>query len=151
VGRSTDGFLGSNVFRNYVVEIDYAKPSAPSPRSDNLLVLRLGSAFATPVYLGQHTECSGAGSGARWDRSLRCLLNRFRRDVRALADEGLQQRTPRVSFAKDTIEVPNVVAVGGELSARVGWVPAIRLGGFVVSMPFTQFPKIVRAFWPHLT
>src|SRR5260370_22506869 len=24
VGRSTDGFLGSNVFRNYVVEIDYA-------------------------------------------------------------------------------------------------------------------------------
>src|SRR4029077_1947157 len=24
VGRSTDGFLGSNIFRNYVVEIDYA-------------------------------------------------------------------------------------------------------------------------------
>src|SRR5260370_34758466 len=24
VGRRTDGFLGANVFRNYVVEIDYA-------------------------------------------------------------------------------------------------------------------------------
>ncbi len=34
-----------------------------------------------------------------------------------------------------------VVAVGGELSARVGRVPAIRLGGFVVSNPLTQFSQ----------
>ncbi len=42
-------------------------------------------------------------------------------------------------LTSDTVR--NVVAVGGELSARVGWLPAIRLGGFVVSMPFTQFSQ----------
>ncbi len=34
-----------------------------------------------------------------------------------------------------------VVAVGGELSARLGRVPAIRLGGFEISMPLTQFTQ----------
>jgi hypothetical protein len=48
---------------------------------------------------------------------------------------------PEVLSAQDTTEVPKVVAVGGELSARLGRVQAIRLGGFEVSMPLTQFPQ----------
>jgi hypothetical protein len=48
---------------------------------------------------------------------------------------------PEFLLAQETVEVPNVVAVGGELSARLGRVPAIRLGGFVVSRPLTQFSQ----------
>ena len=48
---------------------------------------------------------------------------------------------PEFLSAHETIEVPNVVAVGGELSARLGRVPAIRLGAFLVPMPLTQFTQ----------
>jgi len=141
VGRSTDGFLGSNVFRNYVVEIDYANQV---------------------LHLHDPTTYSYSGSGQRlplqfiWD-NIPCV----RAQVVAqdgtevsgvfLIDSGatsalwltkaFSNAHPEFLSVKDTIEVPNVVAVGGELSARVGWVPAIRLGGFVVSMPFTQFSQ----------
>ena len=37
--------------------------------------------------------------------------------------------------------MPNVVAVGGEFSARLGRVPAVKLGGFLVSNPLTQFSQ----------
>ena len=33
------------------------------------------------------------------------------------------------------------VAVGGELSTRVGRLPAVRLGTFEISMPLTQFSR----------
>ncbi len=105
VGRSTDGFLGSNVFRNCVVEIDYANQ-----------VLRF---YDPAVY------CY-SGSGQRLP--LQFIWN----DIPA---------HPEVLSAQGTIEVPKVVAVGGELSARVGRVQAVRLGGFVVSMPLTQFSQ----------
>ena len=141
VGRSTDGFLGSNVFRNYVVEIDYANQV---------------------LHLHDPTTYSYSGSGQRlplqfiWDNipSVRAqVLAQDGTEVSGvfLIDSGatsalwltkaFSNAHPEFLSAKDTIEVPNVVAVGGELSARVGWVPAIRLGGFVVSMPFTQFSQ----------
>ncbi len=141
VGRSTDGFLGSNVFRNYVVEIDYANQV---------------------LHLHDPTTYSYSGSGQRlplqfiWDNipSVRAqVVAQDGTEVSGvfLIDSGatsalwltkaFSNAHPGFLSAKDTIEVPNVVAVGGELSARVGWVPAIRLGGFVVSMPFTQFSK----------
>ncbi len=141
VGRSTDGFLGSNVFRNYVVEIDYANQV---------------------LHLHDPTTYSYSGSGQRlplqfiWDNipSVRAqVVAQDGTEVSGvfLIDSGatsalwltkaFSNAHPEFLSAKDTIEVPNVVAVGGELSARVGWVPAIRLGGFVVSMPFTQFSQ----------
>jgi hypothetical protein len=141
VGRSTDGFLGSNVFRNYVVEIDYANQV---------------------LHLHDPATYSYSGSGQRlplqfiWDNipSVRAqVVAQDGTEVSGvfLIDSGatsalwltkaFSNAHPEVLSAKDTIEVPNVVAVGGELSARVGWVPAIRLGEFVVSMPFTQFSQ----------
>jgi hypothetical protein len=141
VGRSTDGFLGSNVFRKYVVEIDYANQV---------------------LHLHDPTNYSYSGSGQRlplqfiWDNipSVRAqVVAQDGTEVSGvfLIDSGatsalwltkaFSNAHPEFLSAKDTIEVPNVVAVGGELSARVGWVPAIRLGGFVVSMPFTQFSQ----------
>ena len=141
VGRSTDGFLGSNVFRNYVVEIDYANQV---------------------LHLHDPTTYSYSGSGQRlplqfiWDNipSVRAqVVAQDGTEVSGvfLIDSGatsalwltkaFSNAHPEFLSAKDTIEVPNVVAVGGELSARVGWVPAIRLGGFVVPMPFTQFSQ----------
>jgi hypothetical protein len=46
-----------------------------------------------------------------------------------------------IRYVCDQQRLPNVAAVGGELSARLGRVPAIRLGGFVVSNPLTQFSQ----------
>jgi hypothetical protein len=141
VGRSTDGFLGSNVFRNYVVEIDYANQ-----------VLRF------------HDPAGYCYSGSGQRLPLQFIWNDIptvRAEVVApdgtaingvfLVDSGattaiwltkaFSEAHPEVLSEQDTVEVPKVVAIGGELSARVGRVPAIRLGGFVVSMPLTQLSQ----------
>ncbi len=141
VGRRTDGFLGSNIFRNYVVEIDYANR-----------VLRL------------HNPASYAysGSGQRlplqfiWDDIPTVRAEVVTQDGTAitgvfLVDSGattavwltkaFTEAHPEFLSEHETIEVPNVVAVGGELSARLGRLSAVRLGGFLVSMPLTQFSQ----------
>lgn len=141
VGRSTDGFLGSNVFLNYVVEIDYANQ-----------VLRLHDP----------ASYSYSGSGRRlplqfmWDNIPSVHAEVVAEDGTAsagvfLVDSGattalwltraFSDAHPEFLSAQETIEIPNVVAVGGELSARLGRVPAVRLGGFLVSMPLTQFSQ----------
>lgn len=141
VGRSTDGFLGSNVFRNYVVEIDYENQ-----------VLRLHDP-ATYSY---------SGSGQRlplqfiWDNIPSVRAEVFAQDGTAISgtfliDSGattavwltkaFSELHPELLSAAETIEVENVVAVGGELSTRLGRLPAVRLGGLVVSMPLTQFSQ----------
>ena len=141
VGRSTDGFLGSNVFRNYVVEIDYANQ-----------VLR----FHDPA------TYSYSGSGQRlplqfiWDNIPSVRAEVVARDGTAISgmfliDSGattaiwltkaFSEVHPEFVSAEETIEVPNVVAVGGELSARLGRLPAVRLAGFLISMPLTQFSQ----------
>jgi len=117
VGRRTDGFLGSNVFRNYVVEIDYANQ-----------VLRLHDPAAY----------SYSGSGQRlplqfiWDDIPTVRAEVVAQDGTAitgvfLVDSGattaicltkaFSNEHPEFLSAHETIEVPNVVAVGGELSA----------------------------------
>jgi hypothetical protein len=147
VGRSTDGFLGSNIFRNYVVEIDYANqvlhlydPAAysysgsgqrlplqfiwgniPSVRAE---VLTQNGTAITGIFLID----SGATT-AIW------LTRTF------------SEAHPEFLSAQETIEVPNVVVVGGELSTRLGRVPAIRLGGFQISMPLTQFSQNSSGIW----
>ncbi len=141
VGRRTDGFLGSNIFRNYVVEIDYANQ-----------VLRL------------HDPASYAysGSGQRlplqfvWDDIPTVRAEVVAQDGTAitgvfLVDSGattavwltkaFTEAHPEFLSEHETIEVPNVVAVGGELSARLGRLSGVRLGGFLVSMPLTQFSQ----------
>jgi hypothetical protein len=141
LGRSVDGFLGSNVFQNYVVEIDYANQ-----------VLRLHNP-ATFSY---------SGSGQRlplqflWDNIPSVHAEVVAQDGTViqgtfLVDSGattavwltkaFSDAHPELTSAQETVEVPNVLAVGGELSARLGRVQAVRLGGFLVSMPLTQFSQ----------
>lgn len=141
VGRRTDGFLGSNVFRNYVVEIDYENQ-----------VLRLHD---PEVY-------RYSGSGQRlplrfiWNDIPTVHAEVVAQDGTAingvfLVDSGattaiwltkaFSEAHPEVLSAQGAVEVPKVVAVGGELSARLGRVQAIKLGGFEVSMPLTQFTQ----------
>jgi hypothetical protein len=141
VGRSTDGFLGSNVFRNYVVEIDYANQ-----------VLRLHDP----------STYSYSGAGQRlplqfiWDNIPSVRAEVVAQDGTAISglfliDSGattaiwltkaFSEVHPEFESPEDTIEVPNVVAVGGELSSRLGRLSAVRLGGFLISMPLTQFSQ----------
>jgi Aspartyl protease len=140
VGRSTDGFLGANVFRNYVVEIDYANQ-----------VVR----FRDPA--------SYHYSGAGRHLPLQFMWNDIPTvQIQVLTEDGMTINAvflvdsgattaiwltkaftdahPEV-LGRDTVEVPKVVAVGGELNARVGRIQAIRLGGFLVPMPLTQFSQ----------
>ena len=141
LGRSVDGFLGSNVFRNYVVEIDYANQ-----------VLRLHDP-ATFSYSGSGQRLPLA---FRWDN-----IPSVQAEVRAqdgtaiqgtfLIDSGattavwltrrFSEAHPEFLSGEQTIEVPNVVAVGGELRARLGRLAAVRLGTFEISMPLTQFSQ----------
>jgi hypothetical protein len=141
VGRNTDGFLGSNIFRNYVVEIDYANQ-----------LLRL------------HDPASYAYSGSGQRLTLEFIWNDIP-TVRAevlmqdgtaimgtfLVDSGattalwltkdFSEAHPEFLSAQETIELPSVVAVGGEVSTRLGRVAAVRLGGFLVFTPLTQFSQ----------
>jgi len=141
VGRSTDGFLGSNVFRNYVVEIDYANQ-----------VLR----FHDPAAYcysgsGQHLPLQFIWNDIPTVHAEVVAQDGTAIDGVFLVDSGattaiwltkaFSEAHPEVLSAQDMIEVPNVAAVGGELSARLGRVPAIRLGGFVISNPLTQFSQ----------
>jgi hypothetical protein len=141
VGRSTDGFLGSNVFRNYVVEIDYAKQ-----------VLR----FHDPAGYcysgsGQHLPLQFIWNDIPTVHAEVVSQDGTAIDGVFLVDSGattaiwltkaFSEAHPEILSAQDMIEVPNVAAVGGELSARLGRVPAIRLGGFLVSNPLTQFSQ----------
>jgi hypothetical protein len=141
LGRTTDGFLGSNIIRNYVVEIDYANQ-----------VLRLLDP-ATYSY---------SGPGQRlplqfiWDNIPSVRAEVVAQDGTAitgifLIDSGattaiwltkaFSEAHPEFLSIPETIEVRNVVAVGGELSTRLGRVPAVRLGGFVVPNPSAQFSQ----------
>ena len=141
LGRTTDGFLGSNIIRNYVVEIDYANQ-----------VLRLLDP-ATYSY---------SGPGQRlpvqfiWDNIPSVRAEVVAQDGTAitgifLIDSGattaiwltkaFSEAHPEFLSMPETIEVRNVVAVGGELSTRLGRVPAVRLGGFVVANPSAQFSR----------
>jgi Aspartyl protease len=141
LGRTTDGFLGSNIIRNYVVEIDYANQ-----------VLRLLDP-ATYSY---------SGPGQRlpiqfiWDNIPSVRAEVVAQDGTAvtgifLIDSGattaiwltkaFSEAHPEFLSIPETTDVRNVVAVGGDLSTRLGRVPAVRLGGFVVANPSAQFSQ----------
>ena len=141
LGRSVDGFLGSNIFQNYVVEIDYANQV---------------------LHLHDPATFSYSGSGQRlplqflWDNIPSVQAEVMAQDGTAiqgtfLIDSGASTAVwltrafsdahPEFLSAEQTIEVPKVVAVGGQLSARLGRLPAVRLGTFEISMPLTQFSR----------
>jgi Aspartyl protease len=141
VGRSTDGFLGSNVFRNYVVEIDYANQ-----------VLRFHDPAAYSYSgSGQHLPLQFIWKDIPTIRAEVVMQDGTAITGTFLVDSGattalwltkdFSEAHPEFLSAQETVELPSVVAVGGEVSARLGHVAAVRLGGFLVSMPLTQFSK----------
>jgi aspartyl protease len=141
VGRSTDGFLGSNIFRNYVVEIDYANQVLRF--HDPAGYCYSGSGQHLPLQFiwndipTVHAEVV-AQDGTAIDG---VFLVDSGATTAIWLTKGFSEAHPEVLAAQDMIEVPNVAAVGGELSARLGRVSAIRLGGFVVFNPLTQFSQ----------
>lgn len=141
VGRRTDGFLGSNVFRNYVVEIDYANQVLrlhdPAAYSYSGSGQRLPLQFIWNDIPTVHAEVV-AQDGTTIDG---VFLVDSGATTAIWLTKAFSEAHPEVLSAQDTVEVPTVVAVGGELSARVGRVHSIRLGGFVLSMPLTQFSQ----------
>lgn len=141
VGRSTDGFLGSDLFRRFVVEIDYANQ-----------VLRLYDP-ATYVYSGP-----GQGVPLQFNSD---NIPRIRADVITpegdsitgtfLVDTGsttgfwltkeFSDAHPELFSIEKMIEVASVTAVGGEIRSRAGQVCALRLGDFVIQGPTARFSQ----------
>jgi hypothetical protein len=141
VGRSTDGFLGSNIFRNYVVEIDYANQALrfhdPAAYSYSGAGQRLPLQFIwndIPTVRAEVVAQDGTAITA-------VFLVDSGATTAIWLTKAFSEAHPEVLSAQDTVEVPKVAAVGGQLSARLGRVQAIRLGGFEVPMPLTQFPQ----------
>lgn len=141
LGRRVDGFLGSNIFQNYVVEIDYA----------NQLVRFHDPASYSYSGSGEHFPLEFVWDNIPSVRAEVLTLDGTAIQGVFLVDSGattaiwlsraFSDTHPEFLSAQETIEVPNVVAVGGEFSARLGRVPAVRLGKFLVSMPLVQFSQ----------
>jgi Aspartyl protease len=147
VGRSTDGFLGSNMFRNYVVEIDYANQVLHL--YDPAAYSYSGSGQRLPLQFIWNNIPSVQGEVVTQDGT--AITGIFLIDSGATTAIWLtrtfSEAHPEFLSAQETIEVPNVIAVGGELSTRLGRVPAFRLGGFLISMPLTQFSQNTSGIW----
>jgi Aspartyl protease len=153
VGRSTDGFLGSNVFRNYVVEIDYANQVLRF--HDPAVYCYSGSGQRLPLeFLWNDIPTVHAEVLAQDGTTINGVFLVDSGATTAIwLTKAFTEAHPEVLSAQGTIEVPKVVAVGGELSARLGRVQAIRLGGFLVSMPLTQFSQNTSGIFavPYIT
>ena len=140
VGRSTDGFLGSNVFRNYVVEIDYANQVLRL--HDPAAYLYSGAGQSVPLQFSWDSIPSVPAEILAPDGT--SIAGIFLVDTGATTGLWLSKAFSHAHpelLAEDAVEVPSVIAVGGEVRSRVGQVPAIRLGGFVVCNPMTQFSQ----------
>ena len=139
IGRSTDGFLGSDVFRNYVVEIDYSNQVLrlydPSDYSYSGPGQRLPLQFVWNGIPTVHAEVVGS-DGTVADGT---FLVDSGATTAVWLTKSFNDAHPELFSTQETVPAPSVVAVGGAVNARFGHVFAIRLGGLVVSMPMTQF------------
>src|SRR5690349_14228507 len=141
LGRTTDGLLGSNIIRNYVVEIDYANQVLrlldPATYSYSEPGQRLPLQFIWDNIPSVRAEVVGQDGTA--------ITGIFLIDSGATTaiwlTKAFSEAHPEFLSIPETIEVRNVVAVGGALSTRLGRVPAVRLGGFVVANPSAQFSQ----------
>lgn len=141
VGRGADGFLGSSLFRRFVVEIDYANQE-----------LRL---YDPSTY-------SYSGAGQRVPLQFTSdNIPRIRADVITpegasitgtfLVDTGsttgfwltkeFSDAHPELFPMEKMTEVASVTAVGGEIRSRAGQVPALRLGDFIIERPTARFSQ----------
>lgn len=141
LGRKVDGFLGSNVFRNYVVEIDYANQVLrlhdPATYSYSGSGQRLPLQFVWDNIPSVHAEVVAQdGTAVR-----RVFMVDSGATTAIWLSKAFSDAHPEFLSAQETSEVSNVGAVGGEFTSLLGRVPAFRLGGFVISMPLTQFPQ----------
>jgi hypothetical protein len=139
VGRDTDGFLGSNVFRNYVVEIDYSNQLLRLYHPTNYLYSGPGEHL--PLRFIWNDIPTVQAEVVRSDGT--AIPGTFIVDSGATTaiwlTKGFNDAHPELLAAQESTEKHSVVVVGGDVNASVGHVWAIRLGGFVVPMPPTQF------------
>jgi predicted aspartyl protease len=139
-GRSIDGVLGEQFFRNRVMQFDYDKKKMTvfepgEYKTDGAVVpleiingtpfagvfLRNGSA-EYPAFMLVDTGATGAAT----------LNARF------------VSKTPAI-VPRNVIALTSGAILPGSFQARVGRVDAIRLGGYVLSSPVTQFASSASA------
>jgi hypothetical protein len=150
LGQGADGFLGSNAFRNYVVEIDY---------------------FHQVLRLYDPVNYSYSGPGQRlplqfvWNGSPTVRAEAVRSDGTAIEgtflidsgattavwlSRGFNDAHPEFLSAEKAMEVPSFAVIGGEVSTRLGHVLAIRLGISLSPCPQRNSRKTLPAFLRHL-
>jgi aspartyl protease len=139
LGRGTDGFLGSNAFRNYVVEIDYSHQVLRL--YDPVNYSYLGPSQRLPLQFVWNGIPTVRAEAVRSDGT--AIEGTFLIDSGATTavwlSRGFNDAHPGFLSSEKTMEVPSFAVIGGEESTRLGHVLAIRLGHFFVPMPATEF------------
>ena len=139
-GRSTDGFLGADVFDRFVVEVDYANHELRLYEPANFSYSGLGQ--RVPIELAPYNVPRAHAEVIAPDGTV--IGGTFLIDTGSASalwlTKSFTDAHPEL-LAAETVEAPSVVAVGGEIKARVGLVGAIQLGDFAVQQPVTRFSQ----------
>jgi len=139
VGKRADAFFGSNLFKNYVITVDYAQQRATflpigtdavAPGTPIPIRIANETPFVTAIIEGANgTKVTGlflldsGTSGA-------LLLNRKFLDAH-----------PDLLPAKDFVPAPSVSAVGGDIRLQLAQVPRLLLGPFSLSKIIALVPE----------
>lgn len=141
VGHPTDGTLGSNVFSNYVVEVNYVEnrviltdPSAwnPATHGEALPISLEGN---VPFIQASITLPDGQQIEGKFVVDSGQIISGL------LITEGFQKAHPEILHYKKVLRPPSISAVGGEMEYSVSRIPQLRLGSVTIDNPVTSFPQ----------
>lgn len=148
-GHPTDAILGANVFRRFVVDIDYpgrqlrlTPPREHNPPPDGVpLTFRDGVPY---VRAAVETD-AGPIAG-------KFLIDSGQAGSSLLLTEGFVRAHPPLAACAGAAAAGMAEAVGGTLRFAVGEVPGLRIGGMTVERPVTIFPRGAGGIYadPHL-
>lgn len=141
LGHTTDGTLGSNLFLNQVVEVDYVRkrirledPGIWSPRRGDVAIpleLRENLPFIqASIPLPNGEQITGM-----------FLIDSGQIGAGLSLNETFQRAHPELLELHPAIDPPAASAVGGRFAYKLTRVPALKIGSFTLANPITVLPK----------
>ena len=141
VGHPTDGTLGSNLFLNQLVGIDYVKKLVFLGRFDAWKAEDRGEAIPitlegnVPYVQAKVTLPNGQPVEGKFLVDLGQIV------AGLLISESFQRAHPEILKHAPLVHPPRIAAVGGTMEYSAGRVPQLQLGSFKVSEPIVCFPE----------
>lgn len=135
-GSKINGLLGSDIFQNYVVEVNYSrkrilfynnKNFVPPAKYKSIYLSTEGQKMFVQIPI---TEPNGT-----------------HRDAKMLVDTGAELSAWLCSYGKKAVSLPEKrvrcyigQGLNGEISGNIGRIPSLSLGGYAFSNPIVAFP-----------